>query len=123
MDRKKVSEKDGKVFRLDNVECNGDIDEDYKIKCNPNEKISPCGHLPIGELISCKEGEPEFTFRWDEKEGALDTDTSSIWYFSKIIFTIFWPVIPFSVFILYCAHIAKIIIGISKKKVESKNIL
>ncbi|MFH1963263.1 MAG: hypothetical protein ABIJ30_10415 [bacterium] len=79
MDKEKVKEKDGKVFSLGDVECKTFyINDNYKIECYPNEKISCSGYLRIGSLISCKKEEPKFTFRWDEKEEALDVDIDGV---------------------------------------------
>lgn len=79
MDKEKVKEKDGKVFSLGNVECNElKRDKNYKIECYPYGEIGDTGLLLIGKLISCKEEEPEFTFRWDEREEALDVDIDRV---------------------------------------------
>jgi hypothetical protein len=72
VNRNRVGEKDGKVFRLESVEIarTDYLKHDYRFKPRecPVQLDQAKAHFPLFDLISERPGTPRFQGRWDEKK-------------------------------------------------------
>lgn len=79
--------KDGRAFGTNEIRVYyEDLDTNYELSVSSNNRISRTGLLTIGKLSSQDPDLPSFSFRWDNKDDALDVDIGNVNVLAQLSF-------------------------------------